>query len=356
MFIVFEELVYYQSVVSLSSWFNFGFLSGFSIAIQVITGFFLACYYDSNSEFAYDSLQFVVRELNFMWCTRFVHANMASATFLYIYLHIAKALLNMAYRSYKELMWLLGILILFLLLAIGFSGYSLVWGQMSYWALTVITNIITVVPVYGPDLLEFIWGNTVLTTYSLRRFFCFHFIAPFIVLFLVILHLLVGHRSYTNHYMNIHTADFDRVSFLVGGMSKDIYFFWNTMIIVMFVVLLNTNMLIHPDNYLYAMAYVTPVHIEPEWYFLPYYALLRSMPHKLTGALFLVFGVFVFGIFTIVASYDRALLSLSKGIIITFIVNFCYLGYLATCPMAFPYIDFTLMLVWIHFYLLILIV
>ena len=172
-----NELTSYLVLESLTFEFNVGFLLGCSFLIQIITGFFLACMFVSESSLAFDSIQFLTRNISYCWYFRFLHINGASILFVLLYLHLFKNMANLTYKFPRDIVWIFGCMIFIISFLIGFTGYSLVWGQMSYWALTVITNLVTSVPIVGFEILDWIWGNTVLTSFSLRRFFCIHFLS-----------------------------------------------------------------------------------------------------------------------------------------------------------------------------------
>ena len=273
---------------------------------------------------------------------RFVHVNGASIVFLLFYLHLLKGIAYCSFRFGRELVWLSGFAVFLFSCLIAFTGYSLVWGQMSFWALTVITNLVTAIPVVGFDLLEFIWSSVVIGTFTLRRFYVIHFLMPFVCLGLVLVHLLVVHRNYTKTFLDLGGIAVDKVLFGVF-IVKDLCLF---LVIVGVVLVLSLSsqvkVLIHPDNFLRAMVFVTPSLIEPEWYFLTYYAVLRSFPHKLLGVICLVGSLLLIGlvvVFNESAFYQSFVMKVELYVVVSLLVS---LGYLSMCPLVYPFSFFAI--------------
>nr|YP_009687566.1 cytochrome b [Limonia phragmitidis]QDX14948.1 cytochrome b [Limonia phragmitidis] len=273
---------------NISTWWNFGSLLGLCLIIQIITGLFLAMHYTADIEMAFNSVNHICRDVNYGWLLRTLHANGASFFFICIYLHIGRGIY---YGSYNYFMtWSVGVLILFLVMATAFMGYVLPWGQMSFWGATVITNLLSAVPYLGMDLVQWVWGGFAVDNATLTRFFTFHFVLPFIVAAMTMIHLLFLHQTGSNNPLGIN-SNMDKIPFHPYFTFKDIVGF---IILIMFLVLLtliNPYLLGDPDNFIPANPLVTPVHIQPEWYFLFAYAILRSIPNKLGGVIALVLSI-----------------------------------------------------------------
>nr|URX53497.1 cytochrome b [Longicaputermes sinaicus]URX53523.1 cytochrome b [Longicaputermes sinaicus]URX53549.1 cytochrome b [Longicaputermes sinaicus] len=273
---------------NISAWWNFGSLLGTCLVIQIMTGLFLAMHYCPNIETAFSSVAHICRDVNYGWILRTLHANGGSLFFICIYMHIGR---NMYYGSYKLVhTWSIGVVILFVTMATAFMGYVLPWGQMSFWGATVITNLLSAVPYLGTDLVQWVWGGFAVDNATLNRFFTLHFLMPFVIAALVLIHLLFLHQTGSNNPMGVK-SDTDKVPFHPYFTTKDIFGF-----LVLFVALTTLSLsgpyaLSDPDNFIPANPLVTPVHIQPEWYFLFAYAILRSIPNKLGGVIALVMSI-----------------------------------------------------------------
>nr|YP_010564778.1 cytochrome b [Volucella trifasciata]UZA61181.1 cytochrome b [Volucella trifasciata] len=283
-----NALVDLPSPINISSWWNFGSLLGICLMIQILTGLFLAMHYTADIEMAFNSVNHICRNVNNGWLLRTLHANGASFFFICIYLHVGR---GMYYGSYLfTLTWLSGTIILFLVMATAFMGYVLPWGQMSFWGATVITNLLSAIPYLGTDLVQWIWGGFAVDNATLTRFFTFHFILPFIVLAMVMIHLLFLHQTGSNNPMGLN-SNLDKIPFHPYFSYKDITGFLVMMMLLTILTLWNPYMLGDPDNFIPANPLVTPIHIQPEWYFLFAYAILRSIPNKLGGVIALVMSI-----------------------------------------------------------------
>nr|QNE85699.1 cytochrome b [Schoenomyza litorella] len=273
---------------NISTWWNFGSLLGLCLIIQILTGLFLAMHYTADISMAFNSVDHICRNVNYGWLLRTMHANGASFFFICIYLHIGR---GMYYGSYLYTpTWLVGVIILFLVMGTAFMGYVLPWGQMSFWGATVITNLLSAVPYLGIDLVQWIWGGFAVDNATLTRFFTFHFILPFIVLAMVMIHLLFLHQTGSNNPIGVN-SNIDKIPFHPYFTYKDIVGFIVLLMILIMLVLISPNLLGDPDNFIPANPLVTPVHIQPEWYFLFAYAILRSIPNKLGGVIALVMSI-----------------------------------------------------------------
>jgi len=293
-----HELNEYPTPRNLSYWWNFGSLSGIVLVLMIVTGIFLAMQYTPSAALAFDSVERIMRDVNFGWLVRYAHMNGASMFFAIVYIHMFRGLYYGSYKPPREFLWMLGVIILILLIATAFMGYVLPWGQMSYWAATVITNLFSAIPVIGPGVVTFLWGGFVVGDPTLHRFYALHYLLPFIIIAFVLLHLIALHRFGSNNPLGIdHKGPQDTIPFHPYYTIKDLFGLTVFLLIYAFFVFYAPNFLGNPDNYIPANPMQTPNHIVPEWYLLPYYAILRSVPNKLLGviaafgSLFLLFLV-----------------------------------------------------------------
>nr|YP_010957497.1 cytochrome b [Gadomus longifilis]WMY90824.1 cytochrome b [Gadomus longifilis] len=275
---------------NISVWWNFGSLLGLCLVAQVLTGLFLAMHYTSNVEMAFSSVVHICRDVNYGWLIRNMHANGASFFFICLYLHIARGLYYGSYLYIET--WNIGVVLFLLVMVTAFVGYVLPWGQMSFWGATVITNLMSAVPYVGGTLVQWIWGGFSVDNATLTRFFAFHFLFPFIVLAMTLLHLLFLHETGSNNPLGIN-SDSDKVVFHPYFTYKDLVWFVVLLVMLSLLALFSPNLLGDPDNFIPANPLVTPPHIKPEWYFLFAYAILRSIPNKLGGVLALLFSILV---------------------------------------------------------------
>nr|YP_009826137.1 cytochrome b [Shoveliteratura triangula]QIV68428.1 cytochrome b [Shoveliteratura triangula] len=273
---------------NISAWWNFGSLLGLCLMIQIATGLFLAMHYTANIDLAFNSVAHICRDVNYGWFLRTLHANGASFFFICLYLHVGR---GMYYGSYNYMhTWMTGVIILFLVMGTAFMGYVLPWGQMSFWGATVITNLLSAIPYLGTDLVQWVWGGFSVDNATLTRFFTFHFVLPFIVAAAVMIHLLFLHQTGSNNPLGLN-SDVDKIPFHPYFSFKDVFGFIIMVASLIFLSLLEPYMLGDPDNFTPANPLVTPVHIQPEWYFLFAYAILRSIPNKLGGVIALVMSI-----------------------------------------------------------------
>nr|ALK48521.1 cytochrome b [Dipodomys ordii] len=279
---------------NISGWWNFGSLLGFCLVIQIASGLFLAMHYTPDTLTAFSSVTHICRDVNYGWLIRYMHANGASLFFICLYLHIGRGIYYGSY-SYMET-WNIGILLLFLTMATAFMGYVLPWGQMSFWGATVITNLLSAIPYIGSDLVEWIWGGFSVDKATLNRFFAFHFILPFIIAAMAMVHLLFLHETGSNNPLGI-PSDCDKIPFHPYYTTKD--FLGIVLLLAFFftLILFFPDLLGDPDNYSPANPLNTPPHIKPEWYFLFAYAILRSIPNKLGGVIALILSILILALF-----------------------------------------------------------
>nr|QOW83859.1 cytochrome b [Austinograea sp. PX-2020] len=275
---------------NISTFWNFGSLLGLCLVIQIATGLFLSMHYTAHIDLAFSSVAHICRDVNYGWLLRTTHANGASFFFICLYIHIGR---GMFYGSYMMLhAWMVGVIILFMIMATAFLGYVLPWGQMSFWGATVITNLFSAIPYVGTDLVQWIWGGFSVDNATLTRFFTFHFILPFIAAAASLIHILFLHQTGANNPLGI-SSQIDKLPFHPYFTFKDIVGFIVMLSILLLLSLLNPYLLGDPDNFIPANPLVTPIHIQPEWYFLFAYAILRSIPNKLGGVIALVASVMI---------------------------------------------------------------
>nr|AHL17289.1 cytochrome b [Dichorragia nesimachus]WHE44864.1 cytochrome b [Dichorragia nesimachus] len=288
--IINNSLIDLPSPSNISSLWNFGSLLALCLIIQIITGLFLTMYYTANIDLAFYSVNYICRNVNYGWLIRTMHANGASFFFICIYLHIGRGIY---YESFNlKYTWMIGVIILFLLMATAFMGYVLPWGQMSFWGATVITNLLSAIPYLGTMLVNWIWGGFAVDNATLTRFYTFHFLLPFIILMMTMIHLLFLHQTGSNNPLGIN-SNLDKIPFHPFFIFKDLIGFIILISLLIFLSLINPYLLGDPDNFIPANPLVTPIHIQPEWYFLFAYAILRSIPNKLGGVIALVMSILI---------------------------------------------------------------
>nr|AMW67799.1 cytochrome b [Chasmoptera huttii] len=283
-----NALVDLPAPLNISAWWNFGSLLGLCLIIQIITGLFLAMHYTADINLAFSSVTHIIRDVNYGWLIRTLHANGASLFFICIYLHIGRGLYYGSFLFSHT--WMIGVIILFLVMATAFMGYVLPWGQMSFWGATVITNLLSAIPYLGTTLVQWLWGGFAVDNATLTRFFTFHFLLPFIVAAATMIHLLFLHQTGSNNPLGINSNP-DKIPFHPYFSFKDIVGFIIMSILLIMITLYSPYGLGDPDNFTPANPLVTPVHIQPEWYFLFAYAILRSIPNKLGGVIALVMSI-----------------------------------------------------------------
>nr|YP_002122323.1 cytochrome b [Ochrogaster lunifer]CAQ19290.1 cytochrome b [Ochrogaster lunifer] len=288
--IINNSLIDLPSPTNISSWWNFGSLLALCLMIQILTGLFLTMYYSANIEMAFNSTNYICRNINYGWLIRTLHANGASFFFISIYLHIGRGIY---YESFNlKYTWFIGVLILFLLMATAFMGYVLPWGQMSFWGATVITNLLSAIPYLGSMLVNWIWGGFAVDNATLTRFYTFHFLFPFIIAMMTMIHLLFLHQTGSNNPLGTN-SNLDKIPFHPYFSFKDLIGFIILIFMLTMLTLTNPYLLGDPDNFIPANPLVTPVHIQPEWYFLFAYAILRSIPNKLGGVIALIMSILI---------------------------------------------------------------
>nr|AMR57238.1 cytochrome b [Rhynchocypris percnurus]QYA17603.1 cytochrome b [Rhynchocypris oxycephalus] len=323
---------------NISALWNFGSLLGLCLITQILTGLFLAMHYTSDISTAFSSVAHICRDVNYGWLIRSLHANGASFFFICIYMHIARGLYYGSYL-YKET-WNIGVVLLLLVMATAFVGYVLPWGQMSFWGATVITNLMSAVPYMGDTLVQWIWGGFSVDNATLTRFFAFHFLLPFIIAGATILHLLFLHETGSNNPAGLN-SDADKISFHPYFSYKDLLGFVMMLLALTSLALFSPNLLGDPDNFTPANPLVTPPHIQPEWYFLFAYAILRSIPNKLGGVLALLFSILVLMVVPILhTSKQRGLTfrPMTQFLFWTLVADMLILTWIGGMPVEHPYV------------------
>lgn len=271
---------------NLNYWWNFGSIAGLCLVVQILTGVFLAMHYTPHVSMAFNSVEHIMRDVNYGWLLRYMHAVGASMFFIAVYIHIFRGLYYGSYKAPREVLWWLGVLILLLMMATAFMGYVLPWGQMSFWGATVITNLFSAFPLVGESIVSWLWGGFSVDNPTLNRFFALHFLLPFVIVGVVCLHILALNAYGSNNPKGIDVkGPQDTIPFHPYYTVKDFFGFGVFLLLFAAFVFFAPNYLGHPDNYTEANPMVTPAHIVPEWYFLPFYAILRAIPDKLGGVL-----------------------------------------------------------------------
>jgi len=289
-----HSLIEYPTPKNLSYLWNFGSLAGIVLVIQIVTGIVLAMHYTPHIDFAFASVEHIMRDVNYGWLLRYMHANGASAFFFVVYIHIFRGFYYGSYKSPREVLWFLGILILLVMMATAFMGYVLPWGQMSYWGATVITNLFSAIPVVGEHIVTWLWGGYSIGNPTLNRFFSLHYLLPFVLVGLVMLHLMALHQHGSNNPLGIdRKGPQDSIPFHPYYTVKDLFGLMVFLVVFSILMFYFPNALGEPDNYIPANPLVTPAHIVPEWYLLPFYAILRSVPDKLGGVLLMFSSIFI---------------------------------------------------------------
>lgn len=289
-----KHFEHYQTPKNLNYLWSMGSIAGLGLVIQIVTGIVLAMHYTPHVDHAFSSVENIMRNVNYGWLIRYLHAVGASMFFVAVYIHIARGLYYGSYKKPRELLWHIGIIIFLTMMATAFMGYVLPWGQMSYWGATVITNLFSAIPLIGDSIVTWLWGGFSVDNPTLNRFFSLHYLLPFVIIFLVLLHLVALHTHGSNNPKGIEPkSEKDTIPFHPYYTVKDFVGFGIYFLVFAFFVFYEPNYLGHPDNYTPANPMVTPPHIVPEWYFLPFYAILRAVPSKLGGVILMFASIFI---------------------------------------------------------------
>src|SRR5947209_1111091 len=289
-----RELHEYPTPRNLNYLWNFGSLSGIMLVIMIVTGIVLAMHYTPTADGAFNSVEHIMRDVNYGWLIRYVHTTGASMFFVAVYIHIFRGVYYGSYKAPRELLWWLGVIILLLMMATAFFGYTLPWGQMSFWGATVITNLFSAIPVVGDSIVTWLWGGYAVGDPTLHRFYALHYLLPFVIVAVIGLHLIALHRFGSNNPLGIDTKEpQDTIPFHPYFTVKDAFGLAVFLVIYVWFVFYEPGELLNPDNSIPANPGVTPAHIVPEWYLLPYYAILRAIPNKLLGVLAMFGSIFL---------------------------------------------------------------
>ncbi len=289
-----HELTEYPVPKNLNYWWSFGFLAVFILALQLVSGIFLAMHYKPDAQLAFDSIQHIMRDVNYGWLIRYLHSTGATAFFAVIFIHIARTLYYGSYRRPRELLWWTGMGLLVLLMATAFMGYLLPWGQTSYWGAQVITSLFGTTPFYGEDIVRWLRGDFVVGDATLTRFFALHYLFPFIIIGGVVIHLVALHWVKSSNPSGITLNDRDNIPFHPYFTIKDLFGVGVFLIVFCGFVFFGPELLIEPNNNIAADPMQTPAHIVPEWYFLPFYTILRSIPDALGGVIAMSMSILIF--------------------------------------------------------------
>jgi len=349
-----SHIVDYPTPINLNYFWSFGSTAGLCLVIQLITGIFLAMHYTPHIDYAFNSVEHIMRDVNNGWLIRYFHANGASMFFIVIYCHIFRGLYFGSYIRPRETLWISGVFIFLLMMGTALMGYVLPWGQMSFWGATVITNLASAIPLAGPSIVEWLWGGFSVDNATLNRFFSLHYLFPFIITGLVLVHLALLHESGSNNPLGI-TKSVNVISFYPYFYVKDLLAFLILMFGFSFLVFYFPNLLGHSDNYIPANPLVTPPHIVPEWYFLPFYAILRSIPDKLGGVLAMLGAILVLLLLPFInfsnirSNKFRPLFAFTYWF---FVADFAILGWIGQKPVETPFIEVGMVATFLYFFIL----
>jgi ubiquinol-cytochrome c reductase cytochrome b subunit len=348
-----STLVDYPVPPNITYLWNFGVLAGICLVLQIVTGVFLAMFYIPNIDYAFDSVEYIMREVNYGWLIRYIHANGASFFFTRVYIHIFRGIYYNSYIKPRESLWCLGVVILIVMILTAFLGYVLPWGQMSFWAATVITSLFSAIPVIGDYIVIWLWGGFSVDNATLNRFFSLHYLLPFVILFLTLVHIGVLHESGSNNPLNIIPDMDTKIQFHPYFIIKDILGFILFIFILLTTVFYLPDSVIHSDNFIPANPLVTPTHIVPEWYFLPFYAILRSIPNKLGGVFMLFLALLVLFILPFIVNniYKATFFEIWKNKFFWFFLIVCLLlGWIGQKPIEDPYLIVGQLLTFLYFF------
>jgi ubiquinol-cytochrome c reductase cytochrome b subunit len=336
-----SHVIDYPTPSNLTYAWSFGSTAGFCLIIQILTGVFLAMHYTPHIDLAFVSVEHIMRDVNNGWLIRYMHANGASMFFIVVYSHIFRGLYYGSYMHPRQHLWCSGVLIFILMMATAFMCYVLRWGQMSFWGAPVITNLFSAIPFVGPSIVEWLWGGFSVDNATLNRFFSFHFLVPFLIAGMSVIHLALLHEHGSNNPIGVESS-VDKIPFYPYFYVKDLLAFFGLITIFAVFVFYFPNLMGHPDNYIPANPMVTPAHIVPEWYFLPFYAILRSIPDKLGGviamggALVILFAIPFINTSEIRSTQFRPVFKVFFWLLV---VDFLILGWIGQKPVETPFVE-----------------
>jgi len=336
-----SHIINYPTPLNLNYFWSFGAAAGLCLGLQILTGIFLAMHYTPNVDLAFDSVEHIMRDVKNGWLLRYSHANGASMFFIVVYAHLFRGLYYGSYIFPRGKLWCTGVFLFLLMMATAFIGYVLPWGQMSFWGATVITNLFSAVPVVGDSIVELLWGGFSVSNPTLNRFFSLHYLLPFLIMGLTIEHISLLHKDGSNNPVGIN-ARVDTISFYPYFYVKDLFSFLIFLFILGTLTFFYPNVLGHSDNYIPANPLVTPAHIVPEWYFLPFYAILRSIPNKLGGVVAMISAILILLLLPIIniSEVRSTKYRPAFGFFYWFIIlDFLILGWIGQKPVETPFIE-----------------
>ena len=356
--IVSNHLIDYPTPINLSYFWNFGSLAGICLVIQILTGIFLAMHYTPHIDYAFVSIEHIMRDVNNGWLIRYMHANGASMFFIIVYIHMFRGLYYGSYMAPRQELWFSGVTIFLLMMATGFMGYVLPWGQMSFWGVTVITNLFSAIPLIGESITQWLWGGFSVDNATLNRFFSLHYLMPFAIAGLSLVHLVLLHEDGSNNPLGIDSKS-GKISFYPYLYIKDLFGLFLFGIFFSIFLFFSPNTLGHPDNYIPANSLVTPPHIVPEWYYLPFYAILRSIPDKLGGVIAMFAAILILYLLPIISqSKVRSTFfrPIYKNIFWFFVVNSLILGWIGQNVVEYPFVEIGQISTFFYFFILLIII
>ena len=335
-----SHIINYPTPGNLNYFWSFGSLAGLTLVLQILTGVFLAMHYTPHIDLAFSSVEHIMRDVNNGWLIRYLHANGASFFFIVVYSHIFRGIYFSSYLGVRTYLWWSGVIIFLLMMATAFMGYVLPWGQMSFWGATVITNLFSAIPFIGSSIVEWLWGGFSVDNATLNRFFSLHYLMPFLITGLTGAHLVLLHTNGSTNPAGVQLS-FDNLTFYPYFYVKDLFAFFVYLFLLTFTVFYYPNLLGHSDNYIPANPLVTPAHIVPEWYFLPFYAILRSIPDKLGGVIAMVGAILILLALPYLNTYSCSTrYRLFYNVLFWFLVaDFLLLGWIGQKPVETPYIE-----------------
>jgi quinol-cytochrome oxidoreductase complex cytochrome b subunit len=353
-----NHLIDYPTPINLSYFYGFGSLAGIMLVIQILTGIFLAMHYTPHIDLAFNSVEHIMRDVNNGWLMRYIHANGASFFFIVVYIHIFRGLYYGSYITPREYLWCSGVVIFILMMATAFMGYVLPWGQMSFWGATVITNLFSAIPLVGKDIVDWLWGGFAVDNPTLNRFFSLHFTMPFVIVGAVLIHLILLHEVGSTNPLGL-TFKTENVPFYPYFYTKDLLGLMILLFVFFIFVFYYPNTLGHPDNYIEANPMKTPLHIVPEWYFLPFYAILRSIPNKIGGVIGMFGSLIVMLTIPFTNSSEirsTAFRPIFKVCYWLLVVAFFLLGWVGQMPVEYPYTEIGVVSMIYYFFFFIVII
>jgi len=347
-----DHLIDYPTPVNINYLWNFGSMAGIFLVVQIVTGIFLAMHYTPHVDLAFLSVEHIMRDVNNGWLLRYLHANGASMFFGVVYIHVARGIYYGSYQKPRGFVWVVGVVILILMMATAFMGYVLPWGQMSFWAATVITNLFSAFPIVGEPIVAWLWGGFSVDNATLNRFFSFHYLLPFLIVGAVLAHLAVLHQNGSNNPLGVQAA-VDKIPFYPYFIIKDLFSWVVAFIFYFGFVFFAPNYLGHTDNYIEANAMVTPSHIVPEWYFLPFYAILRSIPHKLGGVIAMFAALLVLLLLPYLNTSEvrsSSFRPIHRQFFWLLVLDYFVLGWIGGCAPETPYLEIGQLATFFYFF------